>query len=77
MGQARLLEETERQRLRRVITRLLEFGPADHRLTGRTERSRHVHLDLARSELDSLWNSDGEQAVLETRFDPLGLELAA
>ena len=34
-------------------------------LTGRTERSGHVHLDLARSELDSLWNSDREQAVLE------------
>ena len=46
-------------------------------LTGRTELSGHVHLDLARSELDSLWNSDREQAVLETRFDPLGLELAA
>jgi hypothetical protein len=56
---------------------LAVFGPADHRLTGRTERSGHVHLDLARSELDSLWNSDREQAVLETRFDPLGLELAA
>ena len=27
-----VLEETELQRLRRGITRLLEFGPADHRL---------------------------------------------